>query len=428
MTALTLTQIRQTAAEILAAAVLEICPDAHIIEGRATFSGFAYDFLFPKSFSKELLPYIEERMYKIIEEDLPIEHHEMIPDNAAELFRSYPRYYPSVYAKQHPGPLVDVFKMRGFADLCPGPYTQSTGQVGAVKLLGHSKRPNIRYRGEEKPVIGIHGVVSENKQKLKEFLKKKKEFFQTEHREHGEAISLFQIRKERGKHLHEVHRCFWLKKGQNLKEALYQYWRKTHEEAGFDLIQTQGNDLLLNHTELLEMLGKNLKKGPWKIAEYSRVVSAEGIDPWKGLFDSKDYYFDRAHIFCLKEDLLQQLISSLQFLEKTSKMFGFEASLDMFIPKKNNELHECLKEACGKAGLEFEERSGKLAKILWRVTDRYGMRRSASFIELRKSEKGFTITHSIFNRVARFIALMMEAEGPSFEERMKDIAKKTKFD
>ena len=226
----------------------------------------------------------------------------------------------------------------------------------------------------------------------------------------------------------EVHRCFWLKKGQELKEALYQFWRRSHEEAGFDLIQTQGNDLLQNHTELLEMLGKNLKNGPWKIAEYSRVACAEGIDPWKGLFDSKDYYFDRANIFCLKEDLIQELISSLQFLEKTSKMFGFEASLDLLIPKRDNELSESLKEACNKAGLKFEERPGRLTKVLWKVTDRYGTRRSASFIELRRREKGFTITHSIFNRTARFIALMMEAEGPSLEERTKGIAKKTKFE
>ena len=141
-------------------------------------------------------------MYKIIGDDIPIEHHEMVPDNAAEFFRSYPRHYPSVYAKQHPGPLVDVFKMRGFADLCPGPYAKTTGQVGAIKLLGFSKRPSIRYRGDEKSVIGINGIVCENKQKLKEFLKNKKQFFQTEHREYGEKIALFQIRKERGRHLH----------------------------------------------------------------------------------------------------------------------------------------------------------------------------------------------------------------------------------
>lgn len=428
MTSLTLTQIRQTAAEILAAAVLEISPDAHIIEGRATFSGFAYDFLFPKPFSKELLPYIEERMYKIIEEDLPIEYHEMIPDNAAEFFRSYPRYYPSVYAKQHPGPLVEVFKMRGFADLCPGPYARSTGEIGAIKLIAHSKRPNIRYRGIEKPVIGIHGVVCENKQKLKEFLKNKKQFFQTEHREYGAMISLFRIRMERGKDLHELHRCYWLKNGERLKEALYHYWKESHESGAFEVVQTQGNDLLKNHEELLEVLGKNLKKGPWKVAEYSRVVSAEGIDAWRGLFDSKDYYFDRAHIFCLKEHLIQELISSLQFLEKTIKMFGFEGALEVFIPKKDKELCESLKEACDQAGVEYEEKPGKLAVALWRVTDRYGMRRSASFIELKKREKGFTITHSIFDRVERFIALMMEAEGPSFEDRMKGIAKKTKFE
>jgi len=428
MKSLTPSQLRQTAAEILAAAVLELCPDALIIEGRDTFNGFAYNFLFPSPFSKDMLPFIEERMQKIIQEDLPIEHREMIPDNASEFFRSYPRHYPAHFAKQHPGPLVDVFKMRGFVDLCPGPYARSTGEVGAVKLLGITKRPNIRYRGVEKTVIGIEGVVCEDKRKLKEFLKNQKHFSETEHRQYGVLHSLFLIQVERGKHLHEIHRCFWLQKGERLKEALYLYWRENHEEEGFEMIQTQGHNLLKNHEEFFQLTRKDLNKEAWKVAEYSRVVSEEGIDPWKGLFDSKDYYFDRAHIFCLKKQLHQELISSLQFVEKTSKIFGFNCAVELFIPKKDKELYHYLKDACEEAGLEVEERQGKLPKVLWRVVDRYGIQRSGPFIELRKRGNGFIITQSLFNRLERFIALLMEAEGPSFENRVKDIAKKTKFE
>ena len=214
---LSLSQIRQTAAEILASAVLELCPDAHIIEGRPTFSGFSYQFLFPSPFSKEMLPFIEERMRKTINEDLPIEHKEMVPDNASAFFRHYPRHYPSIFAKEQKGPLVDIFQIRGFADLCPGPYAKSTGEIGVVKLLSVQKKPAIKYRGEEKPVFEIEGVVCETPKNLKEFLKRRKEFLEREHRNLGKSLSLFLIQSRRGKDFHEVLHCFWLREGEKLK-------------------------------------------------------------------------------------------------------------------------------------------------------------------------------------------------------------------
>lgn len=424
----TIFQIRQTAAELLAVAVLDLCPDAFIIEGRATSAGFAYDFYFPSPFSKDMLPYLEERIQQLIQEDLPIERREMMPDNASELFRSYPFYYPAIFARQHIGPLVDVFHMKGFCDLCPGPYVQSTREIGIVKLIALTKRPPIRYRGVNKPVTRITGIVCQDKQKLKEFLKNRKQFFEAEHRNYGVKNDYFLIRVHRNKSLHEVHHCFWLRKGNKVKELLYDYWREAHEKIGYNVIQTQGNNLLKNHEEFFGFSGKRSEKSVKKIAEYSRVVSEEGIDRWDGLFGSKDYYFDRAHVFCVKEDLHPELISSLQFVERTFKIFGFNAQIVLLTPKKDKELYQYLSRACEAVSLKVQEEQGKVARAFWRVIDRYEVMHDSSFVELKRNQKGFVIAHSIFNRLEQFIALMMDIKGPSFEERVKHIAKKTKFE
>lgn len=418
----------QTAAEILAAAVLDLCPDAFIIEGRPTFTGFAYDFYFPSPFSKEMFPYLEERMRTIIQEDHKIERREMLPDNAAHLFRSYPRYYPALFAKQHPGPLIEIFQMNNFTDICPGPYLPTTREIGAIKLIEITNRPPIRYRGSDQPVTRITGIVCKDKHTLKSFLKTQKQLIESEHRSYGSQHGYFLIHKQRSKSLHEVHRCFWLPKGENLKEMLYHYWRESHKKEGYHLIQTQGNNLLNNHKECFKLTEQNLKKNSWKVAELSHVISEEGIDPWKGLFKSKNYSFDRAHIFCLKENLKQELNSSLQFVEKTSKLFHFESKVELSAPEKDRQLRTYLATQSAEIGIRALEKQGPRVKILWKIRDRYKSEYSGAFIELSQTNEGFIITHSIFNTFERFIALLMEAQGPSFEKRVKAIAKKTKFE
>ena len=118
----------------------------------------------------------------------------------------------------------------------------------------------------------------------------------------------------------------------------------------------------------------------------------------------------------------------MQFVEKTSKIFDFDSIIELFIAKKSPELGGFLKRACDAVGMKVEEKAGQESKVLWSMINRYGVRLSGPFLGLRKREKGFTITHSVFNCLERLIALMMEAKGLSFEERVKDIAKKTKFE
>ena len=60
-----LSQIRRTAAEILAAAVSEHDYKTFVIKGGETPWGFYFDFIFVNPFSKEMLPHIEEKMRKI---------------------------------------------------------------------------------------------------------------------------------------------------------------------------------------------------------------------------------------------------------------------------------------------------------------------------------------------------------------------------
>ena len=418
-------KICQTAAEILALAVLELCPSTFGIEGRATFSGFAYDFCFQTPISCEMLPHIEERMRQIIGQDLPIRRKEMLPKNAAEFFRSLPRYYPYIFAKGDPRPLVEVFEMENFFDLCPAPYARSTGEVGSVKLLKMIERPPVHYQGIKKQVIRIEGVVAKDKKRLKALLKAP--FLDSEHRKYGIKNGYFLIQVGRGESLREKHRCFWLEKGQKLKEMLIRCWKESHQRAGYLSIATQGNHLLKNHEEFFELYQNGSKEGVCKVAECALSLSEEGIDPWEGLFKSKDYSFDRAHVFCSEKDLNRELIACLQFVEKMAKVFYPDGKLLSLVSNKEGGMKELLEGACRAARVEYHEKTGCLSALFWEIPGHLKQKFRGPFLELRKRGKGFTIIHSIFFQLEHFIALMIEIKGADFENHIKDIEKKTKL-
>src|ERR1700746_679920 len=72
---------RQTAAEVLALAAVELFPDTLLFQGEGTYKTFFYDFHFPFPFQAEFLPLLEEKMRQIVRKDLDINVLEMVPGN-----------------------------------------------------------------------------------------------------------------------------------------------------------------------------------------------------------------------------------------------------------------------------------------------------------------------------------------------------------
>ena len=65
--------IRHSLSHILAAAVLDMFPEAHLGIGPAIKNGFYYDFELPRTLIPEDLPLLEEKMRAIIAKDLKFE-------------------------------------------------------------------------------------------------------------------------------------------------------------------------------------------------------------------------------------------------------------------------------------------------------------------------------------------------------------------
>src|SRR5476651_229343 len=79
--------LRHSTAHILAAAVLEMFPEAKFGIGPAIENGFYYDFDLPRTLIPEDLPLLEEKMKSIIKEDYKFEKAEIPASEAMEKFK-----------------------------------------------------------------------------------------------------------------------------------------------------------------------------------------------------------------------------------------------------------------------------------------------------------------------------------------------------
>ena len=170
--------MRHTAAHVLASAVQHIWPKAKFGVGPVVENGFYYDIdLGSDTASEDDLAKIEAEMRKIIAQNQPLERSEMPIEEAIEWADKHGQPYKrellndlkregTTVAKElssasmgvSPDILgvsdeaskvsrVSFYKNGDFTDLCRGPHVESTGRVGAFKLLRVS---GAYWRGSEK--------------------------------------------------------------------------------------------------------------------------------------------------------------------------------------------------------------------------------------------------------------------------------------
>ena len=165
---------RQTLAEILAAAVLQLHPDTYLLGGKITPFGFSYDFIFKYPFCEEMLVFVEERMRQLIQKGGTIKLHEMVPKNAAEFLKHHRRNDRSSLAHSSHKELVYVYQLGDFVDLVSLPCVEDLSRLGVFKLLKISQRAPYFFQKKERHVWRLTGAAFDTKEELKTFFKAKK--------------------------------------------------------------------------------------------------------------------------------------------------------------------------------------------------------------------------------------------------------------
>lgn len=345
---ISLLALRHCAAELLACAICDLYPDTLLVEGESHETGFYYDFVFKRPPDEGLLPQVEERLRALITQDFPIRSLTMMRQNAIELFKHQGQLIKARLLAKSENQFVEVFQLDHFYDSCPLPYIESSKDVPVIKILAVEPALKRYTPVGNLTVTRILGTAFYDKQALKYYLKQLDLAKERDHILLGKQMELFEVEEESG--------CLWYPKGIILRDLLQSWWKKELIKAGFHFVSTpsfmrssrleelmkkndnvelfpsfemEGISYCLSpshvpyHAMLFQRLSPSFADLPLKFAEWEEVFHFVKNPQLSGMLRTRCYWQDKATIFCSEEQVLEELISSLQFISKIIRMFQF---------------------------------------------------------------------------------------------------------
>lgn len=229
--------LRHSTAHILAAAVLEMFPEAKFGIGPAIDNGFYYDFELPRTLIPEDLPLLEEKMKAIIKSNYPFEKAEASIDEAMTKFKELDQTLKQELIDdlhKAGNETVTVYKSGHFVDLCSGPHIESTGKIDA-RAFALTKISGAYWKGDasNKQLQRIYGVVFESKDELKNYFNLVAEAERRDHRKLGKELDLFCFSDLVGPGL-----PLFTPKGTIIKDELQKHIEKVCRSYGFQKVAT----------------------------------------------------------------------------------------------------------------------------------------------------------------------------------------------
>src|SRR3989344_5133169 len=132
-----LDELRHACAHLLAAAVMEIWPQAKLTIGPPIEEGFYYDFDFgEEKVSENDFSRIEQKMHEIVKSWKSFEKTELSKEEARKEFKNNPYKLELIKEISDKGEKITVYKSGEFGDLCRGGHVvHPKGVLKYFKLL-----------------------------------------------------------------------------------------------------------------------------------------------------------------------------------------------------------------------------------------------------------------------------------------------------
>ncbi|KKQ50605.1 MAG: Threonine-tRNA ligase [Candidatus Woesebacteria bacterium GW2011_GWC1_38_13] len=428
-----LENLRHSTSHLMAAAVLELFPNAKPTLGPPTEDGFYYDFDELK-ISEDDLPKIEERMREIVKSWGMFEKLETSNSEAIEQYKNNPYKKELIEEHSKSGEKITLYKSGNFIDLCKGGHIENPQkELKYFKLLSVA---GAYWRGNEKNkmLTRIYGTAFFSQKELDEYLKNIEEAKKRDHRKLGKELDLFHIDERVGLGL-----PLWHPKGAILWREIEDFWYKEHLKNGYGLVRTPhiGNSELwktsghLNfynssmyppleagqaleekqqgkkvdvseeyylkpmncpfHLQIYSATPKSYRDLPLRWAECGTVYRYEKKGELSGLIRVRGFTQDDAHIICRKDQVEEELERVIDFIIYIYKSFGFEMDkVQVFLSLRDPDnktkyagddtgwdfTEKVLRKVANKCKLNFTEEKGEAAfygpKLDFKIKDALG--------------------------------------------------------
>ena len=348
-----LLKIRHSMSHVMAMAVQQLFPKARVTIGPWTETGFYYDFDNPDPFTEADLKAIKKGMIKIINKKLPLERVEVSRNEAEEKIKAQNEPYKLEILEGLQEPITLYTLGEDWWDLCAGPHVDHTGQLNA-KAFELESVAGAYWRGDETKaqLQRIYGTAWETPEQLAEHKRRKEEALRRDHRRIGKDLDLFSIEDEAGAGL-----VFWHPRGARMRLLIEEFWREAHFAGGYELLYTPHvADIDLwktsGHLDFYSesMFGpmtvdereyqlkpmncpfhvltyastlRSYKELPIRWAELGTVYRYERPGVMHGLMRVRGFTQDDAHVFCLPEQISDEILKILDLTETILSAFDF---------------------------------------------------------------------------------------------------------
>ena len=343
--------LRHSAAHVFAQALQRQYPDAKLAIGPPTDDGFYYD-IAGVDLDADDLDAIEDEMETILDENLPIER-ETRPREAA--FETYPdnRFKREILEEEAAGEDPVSFYVQGdFEDLCQGPHVDSTGEIGAVTLLNIS---SAYWRGDEdnEALTRVYGTAFESEADLEQYLERREQAKERDHRKLGQELDLFSIPDVTGPGLPLYH-----PNGKRILDELSDYARSLNLDAGYEPVETPHlfrtelwkksghydnyvDDMFLQdvndeeyglkpmncpgHATIFDQKSWSYRDLPVRYFEDGKVYRKEQRGELSGLSRVWSFTIDDGHLFCRPEQIEAEVNQVMDAIREVLGTFGLDA-------------------------------------------------------------------------------------------------------
>ncbi len=437
-------------AHIMAQAVQHLWPQAKFGVGPAIEQGFYYDIdLGDVTISEADFGTIEKEMRHIIARDLPFTHRDVPVDEAIawateadqpykiELLNDLKRSGTTI-AKELAGEAlgsaaegeskvktVSLYSQGDYTDLCRGGHVESTGKVGAFKLL---RVAGAYWRGDEtRPQMQrLYGVAFATQAELDSYLQMREEAKKRDHRKLGKELDLYTMSPLVG-----VGLPLFTPRGTILRDKAAQLSNQLREKYGFakvwtphitkkDLYETSGHwakfgdELFLvtsqetsdkmalkpmncpHHTQIFASQPRSYRDMPVRYLETTTDYRDEKTGELGGLSRVRSLTQDDSHVFCRPDQIEQEMSNLLACAEELYRIVGMKLRVRLSYrdegegylgaPELWQSAQAQLKAAVMAKQLDYFEQEGEAAfygpKIDFMATDAIGREHQVATVQL----------------------------------------------
>lgn len=464
--------MRHSTAHLLAAALTDLYPGVKFGVGPAIENGFYYDIELPEgvTVSPDDFAAIEARMAEIAKSGAAIVRREVSHNEAREIFADQPLKLELIDELPE-DETISIYQLGDFTDLCRGPHVPDTGKLGAYKL---TKVAGAYWKGDSdnEMLTRIYGTAFFSKKELEEYLHNLEEAEKRDHRKLGRELGIYMMEPMAG-----VGLPLYLPKGARVIRTLQEWLRRDLYERGYEEVITphiynadvwktsghygfyhenmyffqinEGTDEEPRYSEYgvkpmncpgHVIIYKNelhsYRDLPLRYFEFGTVYRHEMSGVVHGLLRARGFTQDDAHIFCTKDQVVDEVVAILELVDYIMGTFGFTYEAEISTrPDKSigtddmwEHATESLKEACARRGLAYDINEGDGAfygpKIDIKVKDAIGRTWQCSTVQIdfnmpmrfgltyrtedNTEETPWMLHRAIFGSIERFLGILIE--------------------